>query len=111
MYSIARIAASSALALVLVRPAYGAEQASPLTLEQAIARSLTSSPALVAEEAHMRAARARADRNALAPPFTMGMELENVAGTGELSGTDSAETTVRVDALSNSEERELHGRP
>ena len=71
-------------------------QARDLTLEQAVSRSLGRSAVLQAEGAAVTATRYQAELDALAPPLTIGMELENVAGTGDLSGTDSAETTLRL---------------
>jgi len=71
-------------------------QARDLTLEQAVSRSLDGSAVLQAEGAAVTATRYQAELDALAPPLTIGMELENVAGTGDLSGTDGAETTLRL---------------
>lgn len=70
--------------------------AEPLRLAQAIERALASHPTLKAEAAQLQAVQARADLNALAPPYVVGAELENVAGTGALAGVRSAETTLRV---------------
>ncbi|MBK9497629.1 MAG: TolC family protein [Xanthomonadales bacterium] len=44
----------------------------------------------------MGAAEWAAELSALPPPLTLGGELENVAGTGPLSGVRSAETTLRL---------------
>lgn len=68
----------------------------PLSLEQAVARSLASNPAVAADAAELRAVQARADRDALAPGYVVGAELENVAGTGALAGVDAAEATFRL---------------
>lgn len=76
-----------------VLPARAAE---PLRLEEAVARSLASNPSLVAEAAELRAAQARADREGLATPYTVGADLENIAGSGTLGGVRSAETTLRL---------------
>ncbi len=70
--------------------------AEPLRLEEAVARSLSKSPSLAAEAAELRAAQARADRGGLAAAYVVGGGLENVGGTGVLSGVSSAETTVRL---------------
>ncbi|MDP2323746.1 MAG: TolC family protein [Gammaproteobacteria bacterium] len=75
-------------------PAAGFTQS--LTLEDAVLRALASHPALQAEEFSLRAAERRADLAALSPALTIGGEVENVAGTGELRGLDAAETTLRV---------------
>lgn len=67
-----------------------------LRLEQAIERSLASNPSLAAEAAELRAVQARAEREGLPTPYTVGGEVENAAGTGALSGVHSAETTLRL---------------
>ena len=70
--------------------------AEPLRLEEAVARSLASNPSLAAEAAELRAVQARAEREGLPTPYVAGVDLENVAGTGALSGVRSAETTLRL---------------
>ena len=70
--------------------------AEPLRLEEAVARALASNPSIAAEAAQLRAIQARAQREGLSTPYVVGGELENVAGTGTLSGADSAEITLRV---------------
>lgn len=72
------------------------QAAEPLRLEEAIARAVAANPALAAESAELDAARARAQHNALPTPYVVGGDLENVAGSGALSGVRSAETTLRV---------------
>ena len=70
--------------------------AEPLRLEAAVARALDSNPTLAAEAAQLDAVEARAQRESLPPPYVVGGEFENAAGTGTLSGADSAETTLRI---------------
>lgn len=70
--------------------------AQDLTLDEAVSRSLQRNAVLRAEGAAVTATRQQAELDGLAPPLTIGMELENVAGTGELSGTEGAETTLRL---------------
>ena len=70
--------------------------AEPLRLQDAVARALASHPSLAAETAQLRAVRAKAEREALATPYVLGGELENLIGTGALSGFKSAETTLHV---------------
>ncbi|MBL8260793.1 MAG: TolC family protein [Xanthomonadaceae bacterium] len=70
--------------------------AEPLRLEEAVNRALGANPALAAEAAELDAARARAERESLAPQYVVTGELENVGGTGALSGVNSAETTLRL---------------
>lgn len=73
-----------------------ARAAEPLRLQEAVARALASNPSLAAEAARLRAAEARAGRDGLPTPYVVGADLENVAGTGALSGVGSAETTLRL---------------
>jgi outer membrane protein, heavy metal efflux system len=73
--------------------------AEPLRLEEAVTRALDSHPALAAEAAQLEAVRARAEREGLGPQYHVIGELENVGGTGALSGVDSAEATLRVGRL------------
>lgn len=70
--------------------------AEPLRLEEAVTRALASNPSLAAEAAQLQAVQARAQREGLPTPYVVGGELENVAGSGTLSGADSAETTLRI---------------
>ncbi len=70
--------------------------AEPLRLEEAVARSLAANPLLAAEAAELRAVEARSAREGLSTPYVIGADLENVAGTGSLSGTHSAEATLRL---------------
>lgn len=70
--------------------------AEPLRLQDAIARALASNPTVAAEQAQLQAIQARAQRESLPTPYTVGGDLENVVGTGALSGFSSAETTLRL---------------
>jgi cobalt-zinc-cadmium efflux system outer membrane protein len=67
-----------------------------LSLAQAVQRSMASSPALAAEALDLEAAGARARREALPTPWFIVADLENFAGSGSLSGMDSAESTLRL---------------
>jgi outer membrane protein, heavy metal efflux system len=70
--------------------------AASLTLNAAVDRAVASNPALGAERAAIRASEQQARLDRLAPPMTVGGEMENFAGTGGLGGFDDAEFTVRV---------------
>jgi cobalt-zinc-cadmium efflux system outer membrane protein len=72
------------------------QAAEPLRLPQAVARALESHPAIAAETAQLQAVQARSAREALPPPYVIGGELENFAGSGSLRGVDGAETTLRL---------------
>jgi outer membrane protein, heavy metal efflux system len=67
-----------------------------LTMSEAVDKAVAGSPALGAERAAISAAEQQARLDALTLPMTVGGELENFAGTGELSGFDDAEFTLRV---------------
>lgn len=73
-----------------------AADAPPLTMEEAVDRALAANPSLGAGQAAIDAAEQQARLDALAPPLTIGAEVENFAGTGNLSGFDDAEFTLRV---------------
>lgn len=70
--------------------------ASELTLEQAVAQALAKHPSLQAQAQSVRAAERQAEALALGPQWTVGGELENVFGTGAVSGIHGAEATLRL---------------
>jgi cobalt-zinc-cadmium efflux system outer membrane protein len=72
------------------------EAAESLTLAQAVQRSIEQSPSLAADTLEVGASRARAQLDAKPPPWTVSAEVENFAGSGVLTGVDSAETTLRL---------------
>lgn len=67
-----------------------------LTMSDAVDRAVAGSPALDADRAALEAAEHQARLDALAPPMTVGGEMENFAGTGGFGGLEGAEFTVRV---------------
>jgi cobalt-zinc-cadmium efflux system outer membrane protein len=73
-----------------------AAHAEELTLDAAIRRTLERNPALRAEGLSVDALRSQASLDGMAPAPTLGADLENVAGTGALSGVHSAEATLRL---------------
>ena len=80
----------------------------PLTLEDAIARAMTKNPGISAAQFDIETARARRDLDALPQPLMLETEIENFAGTGTMSGFDSAETTLRLTkVLELGDKREL----
>ncbi|MAL02855.1 MAG: cation transporter [Arenimonas sp.] len=72
------------------------QAAEPLRLPEAVARALATNPTVAAEAAQLQAVRARTARDTLPPPYVVGGEFENFAGSGSLRGADSAETTLRI---------------
>ena len=70
-----------------------------LSLRDALESALADSPALRARALDLQAADARVERAGLKPPLSLGVDLENFAGTGDLSGIDGLETTLRLGAV------------
>lgn len=67
-----------------------------LTLTEAVDRALVGNPELRAGALRRRAAGARVQQAAQMPPFIIGGELEDVAGTGPLSGASSGQATLTL---------------
>jgi outer membrane protein, heavy metal efflux system len=70
-----------------------------LVLRQALALALEKSPGLRGFAWEVRAAEARTLQASLLPNPELGVEVENIAGSGEFNGTDVAETTVALSQL------------
>ncbi|WNH48674.1 TolC family protein [Stenotrophomonas aracearum] len=79
-----------------VPPAVAAPSATPLSLEQAIARVARQHPDLRLADAQRPIWEARRDAAAFGPPLTVGVELENALGSGASRGFDAAELTVSL---------------
>src|SRR5207253_2692781 len=73
-----------------------AELTEVLTLPQAMALALLQNPELSAFAWEVRAAEARTLQAGLRPNPELGLEVENLAGTGTFRGGRSAETTLRL---------------
>lgn len=67
-----------------------------LTLQDALAEGSARSQALVAAEAEVRAARGRLLQAGYRANPELSLQLDNVLGTGQLSGTRALETTLAV---------------
>ncbi len=96
-----RLAAHAALVAVLVAalPARAADPAGDvprLTLDDAFARVATTHPDLRLPAARARVLSAELDAAAQRPAFVAGAELENVLGSGDYAGLDSAELTLTL---------------
>jgi cobalt-zinc-cadmium efflux system outer membrane protein len=72
------------------------EPRGPLTLDTAIAAALQRNPALRSAEFELRAVAARRAQAAQRPAPEVGIELENIAGSGDLRGTRSLESTLTL---------------
>lgn len=80
---------------VVAEPRTGPLPAS-LTLSQALEEAAARSPTVVAAEADVAAAEARVRQAGFRNNPELSLEVENVAGTGELRGIRSMETTLAV---------------
>ena len=69
---------------------------STLTLVQSLDEAAARSPAVVAAQAEVAAAEARVRQSGYRSNPELSLEVENVAGTGELRGVRSMETTLAV---------------
>lgn len=67
-----------------------------LTLPEAFARVLSDNPELAMYPYDIRAAEARALQAGFRPNPRVSLDVENIAGSGELSGTDAMETTLAL---------------
>lgn len=82
-------------ALPLLTPREGTLPTS-LTLEQALDEAEARSPAIIAARAEVTAAEARIRQAGFRSNPELSLEVENFAGTGELSGFRGTETTLAV---------------
>ena len=67
-----------------------------LTLSEAFARVLSDNPELAIYPYDIRAAEARALQAGFRPNPQISLDVENIAGNGEFSGTDTMETTLAL---------------
>ena len=74
----------------------GMTAGTPLTLGQAIALVLDNNPQLRAADFESRAAADRVQQQSQPMPWELGVELENLAGSGQASGTSDLETTLSL---------------
>lgn len=84
---------------VTIEPPKFQAPAGELTLRQALALALLHNPELASFSWEVRAREAQALQAGLLPNPELGIEMENFAGGGEFSGTESAETTVTLSQL------------
>lgn len=72
------------------------EPKGPLNLANAVALSLSNNPSLSAYSYDVRAAEAKRIRAGYFPNPEVGLEVENLPGSGSRSGADATETTLRL---------------
>jgi len=83
-----------------IRPSPASAAAAPaLTLDAALDRALARSPRLSALAEEIGAREFAALQTGLPANPELSIEMENFAGSGEFSGTDGAETTLRLSQL------------
>lgn len=75
------------------------EDGETLTLNQALELAVERSPRAQLLEAQLESIEGQIDQSLIKPNPSVGAELENVLGTGELSGVDAAELTVGISQL------------
>lgn len=73
-----------------------ANQRETLTLARAIELAHSRSPSIVALSAETEATTQRTEAEALPPALVLESEFENFAGTGQTSGAQALESTVRI---------------
>lgn len=86
-------------ALNTAEPNQTPEPAGVLTLEQALRLTLRNNPELKAYAEEIMAARARHSQAGQWENPELGLEIENIAGSGDYGGFDSAETTLQLSQL------------
>lgn len=91
-----RFCAALLAAAALLAPAQAAEPPAPLTLRDAVRASLAANPDLAGFAFELRAQEARTDAAGLRPAPTLSATVENVLGSGEHSGLNTAETTFAL---------------
>ena len=87
------------LMLWLAAAAHAADPSTPgepLTLAKAVELAVARSPAIAAFTAETAASANRAQSEALGPNFVVESDFENFGGTGNVSGADSLEATLRL---------------
>lgn len=82
--------------LLAMSTADAADPRESITLARAIELASTRSPTVVALGAETEAATQRSEAEALPPNLVLESEFENFAGTGQTSGGQALESTVRI---------------
>ena len=85
-----------AFSLVLFAQWSAADSGAHLELEEAMRRTLAHNPGLVAFGYQIQAQRGRVTQSGIRPAPELGVEVENVLGTGVASGIGGAEATLSL---------------
>ncbi|WP_417542654.1 TolC family protein [Methylophaga thalassica] len=94
-----RVCLYCAFSLLIVSFQAHAATNTTLTLAEAIKKTLNQNPSLNVFPLREQGLQAERETAQLSPAYRVGAELENVAGTGQLSGTQSAELTVSLSSV------------
>ena len=81
--------------LALAQPGLAVDSGD-LTLDEAISRTLSDNPELVAFGYQIQAQRGRVTQSAIKPAPEIAVEVENLLGTGTYSGVSAPETTLSL---------------
>lgn len=82
-----------------VAPAAEPQAANSLTFERAVLQSLQRHPELAGYDYRLEAVEGLAAQAALGPRPELGLLVEDAAGTGDFSGTESAQATLNISWL------------
>lgn len=85
--------------LALFSPLCLAGGPAPLTLKEAISRSLAHHPSMQVYPLRSSALKAEREIAELGPPLEASLEVENVLGSGEFSGFDAAEVALSFSSV------------
>jgi cobalt-zinc-cadmium efflux system outer membrane protein len=77
-------------------PAASANEGAIVGLDEAIQKTLTRNPSLIAFGYQIEAQRGRLVQSGLRPNLELGVRVENALGSGEFEGVDRAETTLSL---------------
>lgn len=94
-FAVAQCAAGTIVFLVLAGAA-GAQPGGPLTLAEAVERTLARNPSLKRFGYRLRAQRARVDAAAFNPPLEIQVNVEDILGSGAATGVDGAEAEFAI---------------
>jgi len=94
-----RVAALACACALLGAPSAVAEAPRVITLAEALKRTVAANPRLAIAEREIGIAAGRRIQAATIPNPEIGLDVENVAGSGRYRGTRSAETTLQIGQL------------
>lgn len=84
---------------IVSKEAFAQNSGQPLSLHQAITKTLAQNPQLHQFNIKKDVLLGRRETSELTPALNVSIEVENFAGSGELSGVTSAETTLALSSV------------